>query len=226
MGIFNLFKNKGFKKKYPNYVELYGYTLNFKPLNIKEEGFDNSNNIYKNYTLYSIDEEDLQDFYNLLNSIIREIFKNNEILIQINFWDEIFNKSTDYIKKIFTEFNEKKDLNSDEKIFLKGNNSLIIYCSGEKTPVPMKYIEEEKYMNCTVNIYGVSSSIDIFTLEKAKEFIEGNMYEIALECCRYPDNITFSINSSKNLNYVIECIKNVCKDKKKTLYLEYQYAEE
>jgi hypothetical protein len=112
-------------------------------------------------------------------------------------------------------------------MFLDGDKSLLIYCNGKNTPISMKYIEEEdKYMSCTANIYGLNEEMSITSLEQAKAIIKDNMYDIALECNRYPDEIIFSISSDTDLNYIIEGIKNVCKKKKKTLYIKYPYAEE
>ncbi|MCI1999726.1 MAG: hypothetical protein LKJ75_04060 [Clostridia bacterium] len=89
MGLFSWFTNKQSKPKQPSYEELYGYTLSFIIRSKKNESFGNFSSKYKNYTLYSMDEEDLEDFYNLVNCTIREIFKDSKILIEIEPQDKL-----------------------------------------------------------------------------------------------------------------------------------------
>ncbi|MCI1958019.1 MAG: hypothetical protein LKJ25_00140 [Clostridia bacterium] len=225
MGIFSWFMNKHSKPKHLSYEELYGYTLNFRAIEAKDECFDNGNLLYKNYTLYSMDEEYLKDFNDLTNSIVKEIFKGYKVLIEIELWDKKSYEGVDYIECICKKFNGNNAEIDAERMFLDGEKSFVLYCDSKNTSEPIKYIEREGVL-CTTNIYGLNKETDITSLDQAKAVIKDNMYDMAIHCERYPDEIKFIIGSNIDLNYVIEGIKNVCREKKKTLYIEYPYAEE
>lgn len=223
MGVFSWFTNNPSNPQQLSYMEKYGYTLNLRVL---DESFDNENVLYKNYTLYSMDEEDLDDFYNLTNSIIREIFKDRKILIAVEPMDKMSFQNECYLE-FSKKLSENKEERADERMFLDEKQNFMSYCDGKRTPIFMRYAEEEdKYMSLILNVYGVRKETDISSLEQAKTVIKDNTYDIAMNCERYPDKIEFTVGSNIDINYIIEGIKNVCKEKKKTLYIEYPYARE